>query len=839
MGDDLLAGASWSCCATPAGGVDGPGELEAGERGWLAAAVPGTAAGAVAAGAGWREAVARDYDADDWWFRCRLPAGGDGAWTLTLEGLATVADVWFGGRHVLHSENMFVPREVGLEAVAAGDEVVVRCAALTPRLGVRRPRPRWKTQMVNHQGIRWFRTTLLGRQPGWVVVPAAVGPWRPVRLEPADKVRVVGRRVVATCGDDGTGVVSVMVRLAGAVEAESTGRLVVTPIVGQVVDGASGSGGAEGPVGVRADGDAVVVEGELVVAGIERWWPATHGGQPLYAVNVVVGSETVEVGRVGFRTTALDRSDGAFRFVVNGVAVFCRGAGWWPVEVIGMHTPEKDLRATLEQVVGAGMNMVRIPGGTAYEDGRFWDLCDELGILVWQDCMISYTDPPEDEEFQAAVGAELEDVFGRLGGRPALSLVCGGQEIEEQAAMFGLRRQTWGCSLTEKVIPGLVAEMLPGVAYVTSSPTGGDLPFQADTGDCHYWGVGSYLRPPIDARLSGIRFMSEGMGLAVPPERRTVEEECGGAIRAGHDPEWKRAVHHDTGRSWDVEDVRDFYVKELFGVDPQLLRYLDPERALDLGRAVVAELFSRTFSEWRRPGSRCAGGLGVALRDLVPGAGWGLIDALGRPKAPWYALRRVLAPVALLLTDEGLNGLHLHLVNDSGTDWSGEVRLEMFARGELKIEEGSRAVEIPARGAVVVEAGALLDGFRDVSYAYRFGPPAHDVVAARLSDGSGEMVGDAVFLPLGLERPVEAEIGLEASGRPLGDGAWSVTVGTRRFAQWVVLEVPGFAPSDSWFHLAPGATRTLTLVPEGEAGKPTGHVRALNAVATARIEVGP
>jgi beta-galactosidase/beta-glucuronidase len=84
------------------------------------------------------------------------------------------------------------------------------------------------------------------------------------------------------------------------------------------------------------------------------------------------------------------------------------------------------------------MNMVRIPGGTVYEDERFWDLCDELGIMVWQDCMLGYTDPPEDEAFEAAVVAELEQVFGRLGGRPALAVVCGGQEIEEQAAMFGL-----------------------------------------------------------------------------------------------------------------------------------------------------------------------------------------------------------------------------------------------------------------------------------------------------------------------------------------------------------------------------------------------------------------
>lgn len=524
--------------------------------------------------------------------------------------------------------------------------------------------------------------------------------------------------------------------------------------------------------------------------------------------------------------------------VVNGVDVFCRGACWWPVDGIGFHADDDELGETLDLVVAAGMNMVRIPGGSVYEDDRFWNQCDERGIMVWQDCMISYTDPPEDEAYEAAVVAELEEVFGALSGRPALAVVCGGQEIEEQAAMFGLARSTWSCPLTEKIIPGLAEKWLAGVAYVTSSPTGGDIPFQPDSGDCHYWGIGSYLRPTEDARLSGIRFMSEGMGFAIPPERQTVEEECGGAIRAGHDPEWKKAVHHDTGRSWDLEDVRDYYVKELFGTDPHLLRYLDPERALDMGRAATAELFSRTFSEWRRAGSACRGGLAVALRDLVPGAGWGLIDSLGRPKAPWFALRRVLAPVAMVVTDEGLNGLHLHLVNDTAVAVTGEVKVALVARGELRVEEVGCPVEIPARGQVTIDAGALFDGFRDVSYSHRFGPPAYDAVAAALYDNEGTVVSEIVHLLSGLDRPVEPEIGLTAVAGQGADGIWSLTVTTRRLAQWVVIEVPGFRPSDSWFHLAPGASRTVALHVVDSTGNPSGQVRAFNAEATARIVVG-
>ena len=829
MGHDLLATAAWQCCATDPGAATGPADLDAVAGEWFAATVPGTAAAAVVAASGWRYAITVDFDASDWWFRCRLPGGGAGPWTLYCDGLATVADVWFGAEHVLHSENMFVAKRVELAAVAAGDELVVRCAALTPLLGVRRARPRWKTQMADHQSLRWFRTALLGRQPGWAVTPAPVGPWRGVRLEPSEPVRVLRRRLVTSVAEDGSGTVAVSLRLAGVETAEETLTVRVAPEVGGEA--------TEGQLVVRREGSELVAEGEVTVAGVRRWWPHTHGAQPLYTVTVAGGGPDLEVGRVGFRTVALERDGGAFQVVVNGVAVFCRGACWWPVDPVRLHCDDDELRRSLELVRGAHMNMVRIPGGTVYEDDRFFDLCDELGLLVWQDCMLGYVDPPQDEAFVAEVAAELATVFGRLGGRPSVALVCGGQEIEEQAAMFGLPRSQWHCPLTETTIPALVAQWLPGVPYVTSSPTGGDMPFQPDAGDCHYWGVGSYLRDPSDARLSGIRFMSEGMGFAIPPERQTVEEDCGGAIRAGHDPQWKQALHHDTGRSWDLEDVRDFYVQKLFGVDPHLLRYLDPERALDLGRAAVAELFGRTVSEWRRPGSPCAGALQVALRDLVPGAGWGIVDARGRPKAPWYALRRVLAPVAVLVTDEGTNGLDLHVVNDTAETVEAELVVSLFARGALKVEEAVRPLAVPGRDAVVVGAGTMFDGFRDLSYAHRFGPPAYDVVAVSLRDRHGQTVSEQVHLPAGLERPLEAEVGLEAVARPGRDGAWSLVVATRRFAAWVVVEVPGFRPADSWFHLAPGTDRVLSLVPIDGRDRPSGVVRALNAQEAARIVV--
>ncbi len=433
------------------------------------------------------------------------------------------------------------------------------------------------------------------------------------------------------------------------------------------------------------------------------------------------------------------------------------------------------------------------------------------------------------------VGEELSEVFSGLAGHPSVAVVCGGQELEEQPAMFGLSREKWQSTLIDKVVPAVVARVLPGVPYVSSSPTGGDLPFQIDSGVCHYTGVGVFTRPLSDLRAAGPRFVSEGLAFAIPPSSETVDDECGGARQAGHDPAWKQSIHHDTGGSWDLEDVRHHYVRLLFGEDPALLRRHDPERALDLGRAAVAHVMAEAVAEWRRPASSCSGLLLVGLRDLRVGAGWGVIDALGRPKAPWFALARACRPVAVLLTDEGLNGLGVHLVNDTPADVSGRLSLALYSSDHC-LETAVHPVCVPARGGITVSSSALFDGFRDVTYAYRFGPRPHELVVASLLDGDGSVLARASFLPGGLSRPVQPEIGLQAHLEPADDQVWSLSVSTRRFAQYVSVDVPGFRAADSWFHLEPGGTAVTDLYREGSPDSaPRGQVRALNSVEGARI----
>ncbi len=175
-----------------------------------------------------------------------------------------------------------------------------------------------------------------------------------------------------------------------------------------------------------------------------------------------MGESRIDLGQVGFRTVAVDRTDDAFSVAVNGVPVFCRGGCWYPIDPVSFNAPVDEVRRTLLLVRRAGFNMVRIPGGTVYEDEAFFDLCDELGILVWQDAMFAFLDPPDDEAFAATVSAEVTDVFTRAAAHPCLAVLCGGQETEEQPAYFGLERSRWPTPLLTERVRDLAAASRPG-----------------------------------------------------------------------------------------------------------------------------------------------------------------------------------------------------------------------------------------------------------------------------------------------------------------------------------------------------------------------------------------
>jgi beta-mannosidase len=385
----------------------------------------------------------------------------------------------------------------------------------------------------------------------------------------------------------------------------------------------------------------------------------------------------------------------------------------------------------------------------------------------------------------------------------------------------------------------LAAEGCPGVAYWPSSAHGGSFPHQANEGTTSYYGVGAYLRPLEDARRAGLRFASECLAFANVPDDATllrVPATGAGALRS-HDAAWKARSPRDLGVGWDFDDVRDHYLTRLFGVSPTELRYSDHDRFLELSRIVSGEVMAATFSEWRRARSTCRGALVWFLRDLWPGAGWGVVDSTGRPKAAWHYLRRALAPIALSFSDEGGNGLFIHAVNDTARSVDATLELTLFRNGQTAVNRDRRDLALAAHSALELPAGVFFPGFVDTAYAYRFGPPSHDVAVASLRDSSGVLLAEAFHFIGGLMRARESDLGLAGRALRLHDGTFALTVQTQRFAQSLHLEVEGFLADDDYFHLAPGATRMTTLRPidSSRGAAPRGTLHALNALGGTRI----
>lgn len=815
----------WSLCATDA--LDADVDAVPPESAWFPIPALLPVAAALRALQQWSlDHPARRFDAQDWWYRLEFDvpqAQAVQATVLGFDGLATLAQVWLNDEPLLTSNNMFVAHtcEVGHLLKATGNVLLLRFQALDRQLAKRRPRPRWRAPMVEHQQLRWFRTTLLGRTPGWSPPAALVGPWKDIWLEQRAPVTVQDLALRAEL--QGTrGLVHCQVQFA------NPGAQSITSVQLQVSRGTWVHSQAltANPAGFA---------GQLDVADVAPWWPHTHGEPALYEARLVLRlagrdqDQVIELQRLGFRTLSLDTAEGNFALRVNGVSIFCRGACWTPLDVVTLRSPATACQAAVVQARQAGMNMLRVTGTMVYEEASFFEACDAQGMLVWQDFMLANMDyPSNDADFMASLQLEARQQLQLWQARPSLAVLCGNSEVEQQAAMWGAPREQWVSVELDGALATLCQTHLPDVPYWPSSAHGGSFPHLGNVGTTSYYGVGAYLRGFDDARRSALKFASECLAFANVPPDSTLQRMPGGLATRAHHASWKARSPRDLGAGWDFDDVRDFYLARVFAVDPAQLRYADHERYLSLSRMATGEAMAAAFTEWRRPGSSCQGALVLFLRDFWPAAGWGLIDDAGLPKACYHALKRSLQPEAVLLTDEGGNGLFAHVLNESPHSQSYTLEIACWRDGDVRVASGVRELTLAAHGAHSLSCLDVLGHFMDLSYAYRFGPMPCDAVVATLCAATGEMVSQTFYFPGGLQARQERTVGLEVQCRMLDARTAEVSVQTGQLAVGVHFQLPGYVADDEYFHLAPGARRSVMLR-STEPRTLAGEVCAINA----------
>ena len=668
------------------------------ETDWLPATVPGgvhealLAAGRIADPYFDRNEVSvRWVEERDWWYRAMLPAASSppsGRTLLVCQGLDTVADLWLDGQPLGHSENMFRPRTFDVTGrLEAGAELLI---CFRPPLGGLTP-PAAATNLLQRLGDAlaavapeepagddgagiWSATlplATLRRKAtfswGWDFGPRlpSIGPWRPVELVQESGAVLSGHHVRTERVDVARRTADLTVRveatrlqddLRPVAEVElvaPNGRItsLTVPLEPEGVAAETLSGAAS----VRVD-DA------------ELWWTHDLGGQPRYQVTVRLrqGEQLLDERRdlVGLRTIALDRSadpEGGrhFHFVLNGVPIFARGAAWLPADMLVGSVGEARYRDLLTTARDGQMTMLRIWGGGIYEHDTFYSLCDELGLLVWQDFAFACIDYPDDDpRLRTEVEKEAAHQVRRLRNHACMAVWCGNNEVQ-MIHVMGYRDVSpagWGSAFFDEVLPTAVAKHDGGVPYWPGSPYGEPVDGEDAVaaingvldGDRHAWEVwhgmdfgaggaedfASVGESRLYRRYAADRgkFISE-FGIHASPELATLRRWLPDDQLQVHSPGFD---HHNKDHP---KNKHDPVLEIVTGLPGNIQQYVD------FTMISQAEGLKFGIEHYRRRQPHCSGTLVWQFNDVWPGFSWSVVDYAGVPKAGYHYARRAFAPV--------------------------------------------------------------------------------------------------------------------------------------------------------------------------------------------------
>ena len=475
---------------------------------------------------------------------------------------------------------------------------------------------------------------------------------------------------------------------------------------------------------ISPDGRRFEAEGadcELVIHEPQLWWPAGFGAQPLYIVEVrLVGAEgdlDIWRRRIGLRTMTVSRRRDAwgesFSHCVNGVDIFAMGADYIPEDNLLPRMNRERTRRLLEDARAANMNCIRVWGGGFYPGDDFYDICDELGLLVWQDFMFACAVYNLTDAFEANIREELRDNIRRLRHHASLALWCGNNEMEQFVAVgewVSSKRQVADyIKMYEYLMPKILKTEDPQTFYWPASPSSGgsfDDPQDPHRGDVHYWDVWHGLKPFTDYRNYTFRYVSE-FGFQSFPCRETIDSFTLPEDRNIFSYVMEKHQRNSSANGRIVAYLSQMY---LYPSNLDLLVYAS--------QLLQAQAMQYGVEHWRRHRGECMGAVIWQLNDCWPVASWSSIDYYGRWKALHYYARRFFAPVLISCHEEGTlsqntnvnaepfalkKSVRLNVSNETPAAFAGSVRWSL-RRGDASILcEGSESVQVPPLTAIWLE----------------------------------------------------------------------------------------------------------------------------------------
>ena len=727
---------------------------------------------------------------------------------LRFEGIDTVADIFLNGEKLGHTENMHRTFEFEVKDLLKEEGNELRVLLHSPTRFIKEEYKHnvadgSEEAMVGFANLRKTHCTF-----GWDWGPRLpdAGLWRPVKLLGIEKARVDSVYVTQK-HEDGK------VTLHFDVDADVYDREALMGYTVLITD---------------PDGKETLCKGspeEIVIERPQLWWPNGFGAQPLYTVEVrlYAGGKQVDAWkkRIGLRTLTMhiekDAYGESFAHEVNGVQVFAMGADYIPEDSIFPRINEARTRELLRQCKESHFNTIRVWGGGYYPDDWFYDACDEMGLMVWQDFLFACAVYNLTDEFEDNIRAEFADNIKRLRHHASLALWCGNNEME----MF-VERGLWVktpiqksdyVKMYEYILPKVLKELDPQTFYWPASPSSGggfDDPNGFDRGDVHYWDVWHGNVPFTDYRRYYFRYLSE-FGFQSFPSVETVKtfalpEDC--------NPFSYVMEKHQRNNAANGKIMNYLYQTYLYPTSFDAFVYAS--------QLLQADAIRYGVEHFRRNRGRCMGAIYWQLNDCWPVISWASIDYCGRWKALHYAAKRFFRPLTLSCAEEGLltqnpninferyeyeenalkKGMRLCVENETMLSHTVEVTWQLRRADASVIRQGRETVTVEPLSSKWLE-------YEDFADADTFG----DYIAYQMTEnGAPAASGTALFCAPKHFRFADPQLALRVEGDEI-----VVTAAAYARSVQILNADDTLKLSDNFFDMNAGETRVRIL-----SGQPSG-----------------
>ena len=795
---------------------------QVGKGEWLPATVPGTVHQdlidndkLVNPFYGLNEEKVQWVEKEDWQYRTTFIVTKEQlarqAAVLKFEGLDTYADIYLNGSLLERTDNMFVGYELPVKEVLREGENRLQVYFHSP---IKQAMPQWETDGFDYPADNdhsKIRVSIYSRKApysfgwDWGIRLATSGIWRPVTLEFYDAASIEDFYVHQESVNKELAKVNNVLEVKSVATAPQQAEVTLTYSYKNEPE-------VKEQKNVTLQPGCNEISLPIEIADPHLWMPNGWGEAALYdfELSVKVDGRVVasEKKRIGLRTVKVvleDDKDGkAFYFVVNGQPMFAKGSNFIPNDALLPNVTAERYYQLMKDVKDAHHNMIRVWGGGIYEDNRFYEAADEMGILVWQDFIFACTTYPSDPNFLRRVAEEAEYNIKRLRNHASLAMWCGNNEIYEGMRFWGWKRRYKNPVIWEEMQEGynkLFHQLLPDMVkkydadrfYMHGSP------YEANWGrpntwkiaDSHNWGTW-YGRKPFESLDKELpRFMSE-FGFQSFPEMKTLATFA--------EPK-DYALESKVMNAHQKASIGNALIKKTMA-----LYYDVPEDFEELvykGLVLQGYGIRHGIEAHRRNRPYCMGSLYWQLNDSWPVVSWSSIDYYGNWKAMHYQGKRAFAPVLLNVFQEG-DDLCFYTLSDELKDYKdATLQWKLMDFNGKVLNKKTVKGEVPANVSAVFHKEAYSDWATD---------PTRTLLLVTLKDQPGKVLSEVIHyfsFPKDQELP-DAKVSYKIK---TFDGKCEVTLSAKQLARDIFVEIPvqGAKFTDNFFDLLPGQTKKITI----------------------------